>query len=177
MTGMTRPIPNRTISRLALVRLEPGAKPTRWAKSKSRPTAIGSADAAQPGVFLDRRRPDAEASLSRLWLCREGDCVGQRRGRAVAAVEGRGHRSHRRRGDHRQARRPFSALRLADRVRHAVEHERQRGVVEPWRSNCSAARSAARSRCTPTTTSIWGSRRTTPSRPHRWMWSRPGAYI
>ena len=31
----------------------------------------------------------------------------------------------------RQARRSFSALCLADRLRHAVEHERQRGAVEP----------------------------------------------
>ena len=34
-------------------------------------------------------------------------------------------------GDRRQARRPLPAGRLADRLRHAVEHERQRGDLEP----------------------------------------------
>ena len=36
-----------------------------------------------------------------------------------------------RRGDRRQARRPLPAVRLADRLRHADQHERQRGDREP----------------------------------------------
>ena len=40
-------------------------------------------------------------------------------------------RPGRRRGDRRQARRSFPAARLADRQRHAVEHERQRGDRQP----------------------------------------------
>ena len=50
---------------------------------------------------------------------------------AAAAMEGRGDRARSRRGDRRKARRSFPALCLADRLRHAVEHERQRGAVEP----------------------------------------------
>jgi hypothetical protein len=37
----------------------------------------------------------AEARLSRLWLCQEGGGVGQRRGRATCAMEGRRDRARR----------------------------------------------------------------------------------
>ena len=54
-----------------------------------------------------------------------------------------------RRGDRREARRAFPALRLADRLRHAVQHERQRGASATAPSSCSAASSAARRRFIP----------------------------
>ena len=126
---------------------------------------LGRPDAAQPHPLLDRRRPHAEARLPRLRLRQEGGGAGQRGRRAAAAVEGRGHRARRRRGDRRQARRALPALRLADRLGHAVEHERQRGAVEPRDPAARRRRSAASRRCTRTTTSTWASRRTTPSRP------------
>src|SRR5271166_6435967 len=110
-------------------------EPTRWARSRCPPTAMGGADAAQPGAFLDQRRPNAEASLSRLRLRQEGGGIDQCRGRPAAAVEGGRDRVRRRRGDQGPARRAFSALYLAeylaDRFGHPVEHECQRGVVEP----------------------------------------------
>ena len=46
--------------------------------------------------------------------------------------DGRQSHRHRRPGsDRRQARQPLSAGRLADRLRHAIEHERQRGDLQP----------------------------------------------
>ena len=106
---------------------------------------LGRADAAQPRAFLDRRRPHAEARLPRLRLRQEGGGAGQRRRRAAAAMEGRRDRARRRRGDRRQARRPFPALRLADRLGHPVEHERQRGDRRTARSSCSAAKIGSKS--------------------------------
>ncbi len=49
----------------------------------------------------------------------------------LARLEGGGDRARRRRGDRRRARRELPALRLADRIGHPVEHERQRGDLEP----------------------------------------------
>ena len=63
-----------------------------------------------------------------------------------------------RRDPGRHPRRPLPAGRLADRLRHADEHERQRGRQPTAPSRWSAARSAARSRSTPTTTSTSRSR-------------------
>ena len=70
-----------------------------------------------------------------------------------------------RRGRRRQPRRGVSALRVADRLRHADEHERQRGHLEPRDRDRGRRAWARRSRCTPTTTSTCRSRRTTRSRP------------
>ena len=42
-----------------------------------------------------------------------------------------GHRRGRAGSDRRQARRAFPAVGVADRLRHAVEHERQRGDLQP----------------------------------------------
>jgi hypothetical protein len=47
------------------------------------------------------QRSLVKARLSRLWLCQEGGGIGQRRGRAAAAMEGRGDPARRRRGDRR----------------------------------------------------------------------------
>ena len=49
-----------------------------------------------------------------------------------------------------RARRALPAPRLADRVRHPVEHERQRGRSPTGRSSSSAGSSGPRRRCTPT---------------------------
>lgn len=43
-------------------------------------------DAVQPRAFLDRRRPNAKARLSRLWVCQKGGGVGQCRRRPAAAT-------------------------------------------------------------------------------------------
>ena len=64
-------------------------------------------------------------------------------------LEGGRDRSRGRRDDRRQARRRFPALRLADRLGHPVQHERQRGDLEPGHPACSAASSAARRRSHP----------------------------
>ena len=43
-----------------------------------------------------------------------------------------------RRGDLRRAERPFPAGGMADRLRHPVQHERQRGHCQPRQSDCRA---------------------------------------
>ena len=58
-------------------------------------------------------------------------------------------------GRRRRARRPVPGRRLPDRLRHLLEHERQRGDRQPRR----------RGRPTPTTTSTWASPPTTSSPP------------
>ena len=75
----------------------------------------------------------------------------ERRPRAARPRHRRPDRRGRRRGRRGRARRPVPDRRLPDRLRHLVEHERQRGDRE---------RSPA-TPCTRTTTSTWGSRRTT----------------
>ena len=67
----------------------------------------------------------------------------------------------RRRSDRRQAERPVSAAHLADRQRHADQHERERGHLESRHRNCRAARWGRRSRSIRTITSTCRSRRTT----------------
>ncbi len=67
----------------------------------------------------------------------------------------------------------FPLVGLADRQRHADQHERQRGDLEPRHRDRSAASSARRSRSTPTTTSTRASPPTTPSRPR--CTSRPSS--
>ena len=67
-------------------------------------------------------------------------------------------------GRGRQARRPLPARRLADRLGHPVEHERQRGDRQPRDRDARRRARRARSRSTPTTTSTWASPPTTPSR-------------
>ena len=50
---------------------------------------------------------------------------------ALDAGQGRGHHRRRRRGARRQARRRVPARRLADRQRHADQHEHERGARQP----------------------------------------------
>ena len=64
---------------------------------------------------------------------------------------GQRHRRRRARGDRRQVRRQFPAGGLADRVGHPVEHERQRGDLEPRDRDAGRRRWARRSRSTRTT--------------------------
>ena len=77
----------------------------------------------------------------------------------------RSDRGRRRRGRGRQARRRVSAGRLADRLGHAVQHECQRGDLEPRHRGARRRASARRSRSIPTITSIAASPPTTPFRP------------
>ena len=97
------------------------------------------------------------------WACSRRPRRGQRRAgrldRGIADHHRAGRRGHR-----RQARRPLPAARLADRLRHPDQHERQRGDRQPRHRAGRRRRSAPRSRSTPTTTSTCRSRPTTPSR-------------
>ena len=83
----------------------------------------------------------------------------------LPAREGGADRAGRRRGHRRQARRPLPALRLADRLGHPDEHERQRGHLEPGDRDRRRRARDRRRRSTRTTTSTCRSRRTTRSRP------------
>ena len=69
-----------------------------------------------------------------------------------------------RRDPGRPAPRHVPAARLDDRQRHAVQHERQRGDLQPLLPARRHAARLARSRCIPTITSTCPSRRTTTSR-------------
>jgi hypothetical protein len=90
----------------------------------------------------------------------------ERRTRAVAARQGNGDRAAAEEvlaGRHRGG---VSAVGLADRLRHAEQHEHQRGTRQP---RLGTARRRARRQapaCMPTTRSISGSRRTTSSPRH-----------
>ena len=59
--------------------------------------------------------------------------AGERRARPARRRHRRADRRRRRRGRRRRARRPVPDRRLPDRLRHLVEHERQRGDREPRR--------------------------------------------
>ena len=67
--------------------------------------------------------------------------------------------------DRRSGGRPVPARRLADRLGHPDQHERQRGASPTAPSSCSAGSAAPRTRSTPTTTSTAASPPTTASRP------------
>ena len=69
------------------------------------------------------------------------------------------------RSDRRQARRALPAGGLADRLRHADQHERQRGDREPRQRAARRQARATSRRSIRTITSTWASRRTTASRP------------
>ena len=57
--------------------------------------------------------------------------AGEPRPRRARQGEGAGDHRRRRRGDRRQARRRVPARRLADRLRHADQHEHERGARQP----------------------------------------------
>ena len=92
---------------------------------------LGGADAALAGELQDRRRADAalDHPRARHRQARLGD-----RERGARQARRRGRRRHPLRrpgGDRRRPRRPLPARRLADRLRHPVQHERQRGDLQP----------------------------------------------
>ena len=80
----------------------------------------------------DDRMP--KARVPRLRLCQEGRGARERRRWAARPDAGGRDRRRGRRGDRGQARRGVPALRLADGLGHAVEHERQRGDRQPRES-------------------------------------------
>ena len=80
---------------------------------------IGGHRFAPPGHPRVRHRQEGGRA-------REPGARQARRGRRADLIVAR-----RRRGHRREARRPLPARRLADRQRHAVEHERERGHLEP----------------------------------------------
>ncbi|CAA9557098.1 MAG: Fumarate hydratase class II, partial [uncultured Thermoleophilia bacterium] len=97
-----------------------------------RPT-VGRPDRAFAVELPDRRRalPLHATADPRARGAEEGRRPGERRARHAAAREGGAHHARRRRGDLRGARRPLPARGVPDRVRHADEHERERGDLEP----------------------------------------------
>ena len=110
----------------------PAARPTASVRSTSPPTATGA------------RRPNARGRISasattacRCALVRALGIVklaAAQTNRELGLLDARPRRRHhprRARGDRRQARRPFPAGGLADRFRHADQHEPQRGDRQP----------------------------------------------
>ena len=79
----------------------------------------------------------------------------------AAGRQSQADRAGRGRGHCRQAERPVSAAHLADGQRHADQHERERGHLEPRHRDCGRRDGDRRSRSIPTTTSTCRSRRTT----------------
>ena len=123
---------------------ERAPKPTPSARSRSPADAIG---ARRPSARCDNFRigesacraadPRARASSSAPPPRSTAISARSMRGRAQAIVQAA------QEVDRRQARRSFPAGRLADRLRHPDQHERQRGDRQPRQRDCSAA-SAAR---------------------------------
>ena len=92
---------------------------------------LGRAGAALARQFQDRLGEAAQADRAR---ARHRQARRRRRehGARPARPEARqGHRRRRAGSDRGQARRALPAGRLADGLRHAIEHERQRGDLEP----------------------------------------------
>ena len=94
---------------------------------------VGRADPALPAQLPSRRRavPLGPAGDPRVRPLEEMRGAGEPRARPTAEGEGRSHRPRRAGGDRRQARRRVSAGRVSDRLRHPVQHERQRGDRQP----------------------------------------------
>ena len=87
------------------------------------------------GAFADplrhRHGPHAARSHPRLRHPEKGLRAGEPRPRQAHARPDRPDRQSRRRSRRGQARQPFPPARLADRQRHAEQHERQRGHLQP----------------------------------------------
>ena len=145
---------------------------TPWARSRCPRRAVAGPDPARGRELPDQRHPDRAAADPRASaLVKAAAAVGQRRARrprrpsrptaiaaAAAAVAA---------GEHDDA---VPDRRLPDRVRHQLQHERQRGDRH-------AGDRGPASTSTPTTTSTPASRATTRSRPRstsprRSPWSR-----
>ena len=94
----------------------------------------------------------------------EGGGAGQPGARRWTSQARRADRRCRPGSDRRQARRALPAGRLADRVRHPDQHERQRGHRQPRHRDAGRRSWDRRSRSIPTTTSTARNPPTTPSR-------------
>ena len=92
---------------------------------------LGRAGAALARQFQDRLGEAAQVDRARA-RHRQARRRRSQHGARPARPEARqGHRRRRAGGDRRQARRALPAGRVADGLRHAVQHERQRGDLEP----------------------------------------------
>ena len=143
-------------SHLATV-LGDGASPRFWARGRSSMTAIKPANLGKVRTETDTFGP-IEVAADKYWGAQAQRSLGnfkigwekqpqadrararhrqarrrrdQHGARPARPEDRRGHRRGRAGGDRGQARRPFPAGRLADRLGHAVEHERQRGDLQP----------------------------------------------
>src|SRR5664280_2218560 len=92
---------------------------------------LGRADAAFAPELRDRRDPVRAADDPRIRDPQESGGRREPRPRPPPAREGRAHRRRRGGSRRREARRALSSRRLPDRQRHADEHERERGDLEP----------------------------------------------
>ena len=105
---------------------------------------LGRADRSARCTTSTSRPRRCRAELIRaLALVKRSAAVVNRDARHARSDEGRRDRRRRRRGARRRARRRVPALGLADRLRHADQHEHERGARQP---RLAAARRAARRR-------------------------------
>ena len=142
--------------------IRPAPRPTASARSRFPPTSYWGAQtqrSRQNFPIGGERMP--MAIVRALGLIKQAAAEINRELGLLDAAPRRRHRPRRARGDRRQARRPFPAGGLADRLRHPDQHERQRGDRQPRQRDAGRRARRARSRSTPTTTSTWASRRTT----------------
>ena len=93
--------------------------------------ALGRADAALARAFQHRQGPDAARDDRRLRDPEEGGGERQSRRRPSRRQGPQADRAGLRRDPRRPASRHVPAARLDDRQRHAVQHERERGDLEP----------------------------------------------
>ena len=98
---------------------------------RARQRLLGRSVPAQPPELQDRRRTHAGAADPRARHHQAGGGAGERRGRPARCRTRRGDRRGGRRGDRWKARRSLPPGRLADRLGHPEQHERQRGDRQP----------------------------------------------
>ncbi len=113
-------------------RRRPAPRPTRWARSRSPPTATG---APRPSARSQHFKIGGEHLPARVirafGILKKAAALVNRDLGALPEEKAKLDRPGGRRGHRGQARRPLPARRLADRQRHADQHERQRGHLEP----------------------------------------------
>jgi hypothetical protein len=107
-----------------------GNRQLRTPRCRGRPL-LGRPDAALAAQFPHRGRTHAGAAGAGAGHRQEGRRARQHGARVARGEARRGHRRRRPGGRRRQARRPFPARRVADRVGHPDQHERQRGDRQP----------------------------------------------
>ena len=94
---------------------------------RARECLLGCSDAAQPAELQDRRRAHAAAADPGARHHQAGGGAGERRSGPARCRGRRGNRYGRGRGHRGRARRPLPPRRLANRLGHPEQHERQRG--------------------------------------------------